>query len=147
MLTNLEILFFKLSMFHLETLLGQLLTTQQPYKGAGKCLRTVLWHGVLSNTVPGWWSLLPFPVVVLPSSVTSADSVGRPTAWLRCIRPERKWRDLTTRCLGNKVNISLFAASTGSQVLTERCGCLIGGCWDILLFLASFEFWGILVRG
>lgn len=40
MLTNLEILFFKLSRFHLETLLRQLLTTQQPYKGAGKCLGT-----------------------------------------------------------------------------------------------------------
>lgn len=53
MLTNLEILFFKLSRFHLETLLRQLLTTQQPYKGAGKCLGTVLWHGVLSNTIPG----------------------------------------------------------------------------------------------
>lgn len=40
MLTNLEIWFFKLNRFYLETLLGQLLTTQQPYKVAGKCLRT-----------------------------------------------------------------------------------------------------------
>lgn len=26
----------------------------------------------------------------------------------------------------------------------ERSVCLIGGCWDILLFWASLEFWGLL---
>lgn len=148
MLTNLEIWFFKWNRFHLETLLRQLLTTQRPYRGAGKCLGTTrLCCAVLFNTVSRWWSLLPFPVVVLPSSVTSADSVGRPSVWLRCIRPERKWRDLTTRCLVNRVNMSLFTASTDSQVLTQSYGCLIGGCWDILLFWASLQFWSILVRG
>lgn len=51
----------------------------------------------------------------------------------------------------HRVNISLFTANTGSQVLTEKSGCLIGSCWDILLFWASLEFWGFLffvsVRG
>lgn len=45
----------------------------------------------------------------------------------------------------HRVIISLFTANTGSQVLTERSGCLIGSCWDILLFWASLEFWGFFV--
>lgn len=76
------------------------------------------------------------------SSVTSAASAGRPNVWLRCIRPERTWRDLTTRCLGNWVNITLFTAMAGFQVPAERCGCLIGGCWDILCFLGKFRVLG-----
>lgn len=126
------------------SLLGQLLPARSPTE-VQVSISFALCCGVLSNMVPGWWSLLCFPAVVLPSSVTSADAMLEdPGHGIKCTRAEKNWGVLTTRCLKNIVNISLFTANAGSQVLTERSGCLIGGGWDILLFWTSLEFPGIL---
>lgn len=139
MLTDLEIQFSKWNSFHLETLLGQLLTTQQPHKRAGKCLRTTrLCCAVLSNTVPAWWSRLPFPVVILHQwqmqtlledpmhGLDASGQRGSEETW-----PPDVWEI-----------VNLFTAITASQAQTERCR-----CWDLLLFLTSLQFWSILVKG
>lgn len=144
MLTSLEIGFSKWNGFHLETLPGQVLASQQPYKGAGKCFRTTsLCCALLSNTVPDRWSLLPFPAVVLhqwrvqillEDPIHGLDASGQ--------RPsEETWPpDVWETEL-------ILVIHSSSQVLTERCGCLIGSCWDILLFCQVYRVLGILVRG